>query len=64
MDGKAFKTWLCAAIFAIVQMGADTIKAAYTEHYFQMVLEGMSMLFIAWLVFWAYPKFKRSFGNG
>lgn len=64
MQLKGFKVWLCAIIFAIIQMIADVIKAIYQENYVIMILEGATLVWMCWLGKWAYRQNKRKKANG
>lgn len=46
MQLKGFKVWLCAIVFAIIQMTADVIKAIYQENYVIMILEGATLVWM------------------
>ena len=64
MQLKGFKVWLCAIVFAIIQMIADVIKAIYQENYVIMILEGATLVSMCWLGKWAYRQNKRKKANG
>lgn len=64
MQLKGFKVWLCAVVFAVIQMATDIIKAIYQENYVIMILEGVMLVWMCWFGKRAYRQNKRKKANG